>query len=141
MNANSKLSFAPNGDWGRALCVLALAVWLAACSDPKQKQVESLERSVEQVARVLGDASRNPTAAAALQSNLEGGGTLLSYLAASLPDNFTTRITAGKPAVAWSIAVRDGQGQYDVIVEGYGDDLGQPLMTRNAKTGPPPMPK
>jgi hypothetical protein len=118
------------------LPMLLCAGWLSACGDPEQQQKQQLEQAVDQVTRILNDASRNLMAAAALQSTLEGGGTLIHYVVASLPDKFTHRVSMDRPEAAWSVVVHQTDNANEVIVEGYGADLTKPLLTRTAKIGP-----
>lgn len=111
---------------------------LSACGSSDDAQRKQLDQAVGQVARILNDASRNPMAAAALQSTLEGGGTLNHYVVASLPDKFTHAVAMDKPSRAWSVVVKAGANPDEAKVEGYGTDLTNPLFTRTAKIGPPP---
>lgn len=118
--------------------MLFCAGCLAACGDAeKDQKQQQLEQAVGQVTRIINDTSRNMMAAAALQSTLEGGGTLMTYVAASLPDKFTHRITMDRPEAAWSIVLRLPANAAEATVEGYGSDLKKPLFTRTASLVPP----
>lgn len=119
------------------LSALVLALLLAGCGADTQKK-QKLELAVGQVQRILNAASREPMAAAALQSNMQMGGGVGTYLASSLPDKFSHPIDYGQPARAWSIVVKVTGDSNVVTVEGYGEDLKKPLFTQSAKIGPPP---
>lgn len=119
------------------LAALALTLLLAGCGAETQKK-QKLELAVGQIQRILSAPSRDPMAAAALQSNMQMGGGVGTYLASSLPDKFSHPIDYGQPEKPWSIVVKVTDDPNMVIVEGYGDDLKKPLFTQNAKIGPPP---
>ena len=118
--------------------LLLCAGCLAACGDAeKDQKQQQLEQAVGQVTRIINDTSRNTMASAALQSTLEGGGTLVTYVATSLPEKFTHRITMDRPTAAWSIVLRMPANATEATVEGYGSDLKKPLFTRTASLVPP----
>lgn len=121
----------------QVLAASALTLLLAGCGAETQKK-QKLELAVGQVQRILSAASREPVAAAALQSNMQMGGGVGTYLSASLPDKFSHPIGYGQPEKPWSVVVKVTDDPNVVIVEGYGEDLKKPLFMQNAKIGPPP---
>lgn len=140
-NTSAARTLALTAGWLRialrgSLSVVISVTCLVACTDTKQEQNQQLEQAVNQVTRILNDASRNIMAAAALQSTMEGGGTLVHDVAASLPEKFNHRVSMDRPEVAWSIVLRHSANPTEVTVEGYGSDLQEPLFTRTAKLVP-----
>lgn len=121
--------------WVVALSAGLLALW--ACANPSR---DRLERGVRFAKAQFQDTGRNPFAAAALGGQAEMGGTLLTYLASTIPDNADLpRYDAERPSQAWTVVLRATQDRL-VIIEGYGEDLARPLITDTARLGPPPQP-
>lgn len=117
--------------------LLLFSLLLHGCGEGAQKK-QKLELAVGQVQRILNMASRDPMAAATLQSNVQMGGNLITYVMASLPDKFNYALEQDKPTRPWSIVIRTTADPHVVQVEGYAEDLKKPLFTQNAKIGPPP---
>lgn len=125
---------AVRGETGMRYALL-MALSLAACGNPQR---EKLDRGVAFAARHFREATRNPAAAAALGSITETGGTLTTYIYASMPDKADLpRFNEGSPSEPWSIALRAFEGD-KVIIEGYGDSLNRPLVaeTVSVRFGP-----
>ncbi len=61
----------------------------------------------------------------------------MRYVAASLPEKFSHRVTMDRPEVAWSVVLRMPANATEATVEGYGSDLKKPLFTRTASLVPP----
>lgn len=118
------------------LLVLGL-VTLSSCGNPNK---DRLARGVRFAKSRFQETGRNPLAAAALGSQAEMDGDLLTYLASTIPDNADLpRYDAERPSQRWTVVLRatpDGL----VIIEGYGEDLARPLITDTARLGPPPQP-
>ena len=101
-----------------------LVLLLGACANPQR---EKLDRGMVFARRQFIDATRNPMAALALGSNIESGGTLATYLAASMPENADLPpFQDGRPAEPWSVALR-AVGTDTILIEGFGDALEHPL--------------
>ncbi|MBI1723306.1 MAG: hypothetical protein HYR48_05300 [Gemmatimonadetes bacterium] len=112
-----------------------LALW--ACANPSR---DRLERGVRFAKSRFQDTSRDPFAAAALGGQAEMGGSLLTYLASTIPDNADLpRYDAERPSQAWTVVLRATADRL-VIIEGYGEDLARPLITDTARLGPLPQP-
>lgn len=99
---------------------------LTACSD-RSRQAD-LEAGVRFAKTTLELAKTDPQAQDALRAALENDGTPVSYLAASLPANAKfSSYEWQRPSRAWTVVVKDGPGNNELTIEGYGKDLGTPL--------------
>jgi hypothetical protein len=78
--------------------------------------------------RQFVETGSNPVAAVVLGSTIEGGGTLSTYLVASMPEHADLPPFAdGLPSGPWSIALRQ-VGADTIIVEGFGEGTDHPLL-------------
>ena len=89
-----------------------------------------LQRGVDLATSSLEDVGRNPLAAASFASLMDQGGTVMSYIAANMPDDTNLpNFTSEMPTQTWTVLVKPGPGQNDYIIEGYGTDLTKPVIT------------
>jgi hypothetical protein len=107
---------------------LPFVLALAACG-PSDEEAR-LDRTYRFTVHALRDVGRNPVAAAAYQSALEGGGTPVSYLVAGAPAqaDFSDLVYDG-PATPWTVVISDGDGETELVVEAYGATTDAPLQS------------
>jgi len=99
-------------------------------ADPKEKEVV---KGVARAKSLINSTASNPMAALSLASMADQGGTIISYIAASLPDNetFTCYIEGARPR-PYCVTVRNGPGAGEYVIEGYGAGIDKPLATATA---------
>lgn len=117
--------------------IAALLLLLAtACSNPNQ---DKLERGMAFAKGRFSEIGRNPIATAAFGSNVGSGGSLTSYLAASMPENADfPQFQDNQPVGPWSIALRL-VGSDTVLIMGYGESTATPMKTDTVIITPPRM--
>ena len=121
----------------RMLLPMAILV-LAACGapDPVDAKGEALTRAVQQAHKLFEMTQTNGMANASFYSAHQLGGSRLHYLVASLPERGPIDCYAeGKPTAPWCVVVRNGPGQLEITIEGYGAQLDRPLVTQVARLG------
>lgn len=98
---------------------------LAGCYTAEE---EALDRGVAWAKAQLERVGRDPLAAMSFESSMEMGGGVLSYLYAAMPDDPSfPRIAADTPSEPWSVVIRAGEADGELVIEGYGEDLGAPV--------------
>jgi len=98
---------------------------LAGCYTAEE---EALDRGVAWTKAQLEQVGRDPLAAVSFQNSMEMGGGVLSYLYAAMPDDPSfPRITANTPSEPWSVVIRTGEAEGELVIEGYGEDLSAPV--------------
>ena len=114
---------------------MVAAACLSGCGNANKTK---LQRGFDQANYLLKRVSRDPIAAAAWGSLAEGGGSVITYITASLSDepDAWPHFTTEKPTQAWSVVIRDGEKAGDYVIEGYGEDLNKPLMTATVTVSP-----
>jgi len=118
---------------------LIVAMSVAGCSepagDPKEKEVV---KAVARVKSLINSTATNPMAALSLASMAEQGGTIISYIAASLPDNetFTCYIEGPRPQ-PYCVVIRGGAVPGEYIIEGYGAGVDKPVVSEKALASMP----
>jgi hypothetical protein len=111
--------------------VAIVAASLGACdtgpvADPREDEVR---RAVGQVKSLIDSTATNPMVAMSLASMAEQGGTITTFIAASLPERATfTCFHEGPQPKAWCVLLRRGASPNDYLIEGYGAALDKPLV-------------
>ena len=111
-----------------------IAMVLAGCSepagDPKEKEVI---QGVARVKSLINSTATNQMAALSLASLAEQGGTIISYIAASLPDNetFTCYIEDSRPR-PYCVTIRSGATPGEFVIDGYGANIDKPVASEKA---------
>ena len=120
-----------------SLLLLCVAL-LTACSGANPEQ-EKLDRTFDFTVRMLRDVGRNPIAASAFGSAMEGGGTPVNYVVASAPENadFTDIVYPG-PAAAWTVVIKDGPSADALVVEAYAEATATPARSETVSLRPAP---
>ena len=124
-----------------AIHILAftIAVLLSGCGetvvDPKEREVI---QGVARVKSLIDSTATNMLAALSLASLAEQGGTIMSYIAASLPDNetFTCYIEGPRPQ-PYCVMIRSGTTPGEYVIEGYGAGVDKPLASAKALVSMP----
>lgn len=122
--------------WIVLLTGVALILVATGCGDDRERR---LEAGVRFARNTLERAASDPLAAAAFQNHLEGGGNAATYVLSCLPDEnpVFTQYVFGKVSQPWSIVIKKGKGPRDFTIEGYAEDLTQPLVVEQIGTGIP----
>jgi len=121
------------------LLSLSMVVVLAGCGepagDPREKEVI---RGVARVKSLINSTATNPMAALSLASLAEQGGTIISYISASLPDNetFTCYVEGPRPQ-PYCVTIRNGAAPGEYVIEGYGAGIDKPLASEKVLASPP----
>jgi hypothetical protein len=108
---------------------------LAACdsgpaADPREDEVR---RAVSQVKTLIDSTATNAMAAMSLSSMAEQGGTITTFIAASLPERATfTCFHEGTKPKAWCVLLRRGAAPNEYLIEGYGAALDKPMVQEKA---------
>ena len=86
--------------------------------------------------RMLRDVGRNPMAAASYASAIEGGGTPVNYviLGARERADYTDIVWLG-PVAPWTVVIREGTGETELVVDAYGPDTNQPVKSETVDLG------
>lgn len=120
---------------------LLLALALAACGSSRDRD---LADGVAAVKAILERAGKNYADSVALQSALETGGTVVSYVSVNLaPGDSPLRrlkLAMNRPTTPWTIVIKEGDGARDYVIEGYGEDLQRPLHVERVLIAPVPAP-
>lgn len=118
----------------RSAClVLCLLACLASCGpeDPRKAELDQAMLLMTSIikSRVLLDAVRN--ADPQMHASTAAGAALTGGVTANfpLPPPDITLLDATQTPQAWSVLIRADDTQQQVILEGYGEDLQQPLVT------------
>lgn len=122
-----------------AAALFALAAGCSAIGgDPKENEVRA---GVALVRRTLDDTKRSPAAGMAFASTAEQGGSVLSYIAASLPDGakFTCYLEGGEKK-PYCVSIRPGAAPGEYVIEGYGAAVDKPIVVETAVVGMPKRP-
>lgn len=112
----------------------AILATLLGCSgataDPKEREVVL---GVGRVKALINSTAISPMAALSLASLAEQGGTIISFIAASLPDNesFTCYIEGPLPQ-PYCVTVQPGPMPGEYLITGYGQDIGKPIASDRA---------
>jgi len=103
--------------------------------DPKEKAVV---QGVARVRALINSTATNPMAALSLASMAEQGGTIINYIAASLPDNedFNCYIE-GPPPKPYCVIIRSGAKSGEYLIEGYGAGIDKPVASEKALAATP----
>ncbi len=115
--------------------VAIVAALLGACdsgpvADPREDEVR---RAVNQVKTLIDSTATNAMAAMSLSSMAEQGGTITTFIAASLPERATfTCFHEGPQPKAWCVWLRRGAAPNEYLIEGYGSALDKPLVQEKA---------
>lgn len=115
------------------------ALIVAGCGDSivdmKEKEVI---QGVARVKSLVNSTARNPMAALSLASMAESGGSIITYVVASLPDNetFTCYIDSPRPQ-PYCVTIRGGAAPGEYIIEGYGASTNKPLASGKAQVSLP----
>ena len=121
----------------RAAVAIVVAVLIAGCGGSSDR---GLAQGVAQVKAILVEAGTNPRQAFTLQTTLETGGSIINFIALSLPPGGSTlkdvKLEAGRPTRPWSIVVKQGAGPRDYVIEGYGEKLDRPLHVEQVQIPP-----
>jgi hypothetical protein len=117
------------------IATLLFALFLAACAQSGDEA--RLERTFDFTVKMLRDVERNPVAAAAYQSALEGGGTPVSYVVFGMPpqSDFSELEWQG-PEKPWTIVIKQGPGETALVVEAYGADASKPVRSETVDLAP-----
>jgi len=113
---------------------LIIACILAGCGDSVVDPREgAVSRGVARAKSLIDRTATNPMAALSLASSAEQGGTIISYIAASLPDDetFTCYIEGPRPQ-PYCVTIRSGAAPGEYIIEGYGQNIDKPVVTEKA---------
>jgi hypothetical protein len=119
---------------------LLTACVLLACSSPNPDagKTEALKRAVQQAHKLFEMTQADSMANASFYSLHQMGGTGIHYLVASLPDRDVIECyEEGKPKGPWCVVVRNGPGDMDITIEGYGAQTDSPVVSRVARLGEP----
>jgi len=118
---------------------VALLTGAAACNLEEAPRAR-VERTVRFAKRILEDAGRNPLASASYQSILEMGGDATSYIAANIGErDDLAPIVRGAPSQPFSVVVGPGPAPHTYLIEGYGENLDEPLVTESVVVAPMPI--
>ena len=102
-----------------------------------ESQETRLKRGVMFVKQQLESVNKSPMASMAFTSQMEMGGTVLTYLAACMgPQTDIPPVTSQDPESPWVIVVRDGPAENQYTIEGFGPDLAKPLVTETITVVP-----
>lgn len=118
-----------------AACTAVLAVQVAGCgigpaADPREAEVR---RAVSQVKSLIDGTATNPMAAISYFSMKEQGGTITTFIAASLPEQpgFSC-FHEGPSPKAWCVRLSSGAAPNEFLIEGYGEAVDKPLVQERA---------
>jgi hypothetical protein len=120
-----------------ALTLCGVMVLVSGCGNPER---DKLERGVRFAKRTLEEVNRNPLASVSFSSQAELGGSLVTYLAANVPDNpsMLPRFDNDEPSTNWTV-VLSWASETNVLIQGFGTDLTKPLVTATAYVNPLPV--
>ena len=112
---------------GRALAFVLVAA-LAACGAGPSPEEQTLHETYRFTVHALRGVGRDPMAAASYQSAIETGASPVDYVFISAPENgkFSNMVWRG-PAAPWTVVIKDGAGQSELVVEAFGADVGKPV--------------
>jgi len=119
--------------------LLIMAFAIAGCGetviDPREKAVI---QGVARVKSLIASTATNPMAALSLASAAEQGGTIVTYIAASLPDNadFTCYSEGPRPR-PYCVTIRGGAVAGEYVIEGYGQSVDKPVASATAFASTP----
>ncbi|MDD2776851.1 MAG: hypothetical protein PHU06_12925 [Gallionella sp.] len=110
----------------------ALALVSCAKSDPREENLEKAVRLAETIvtSRILIDAVHNadPAMHASTAASAAFSGGITSNF--QLPPENIGMEAAAQPSQPWYVIVKGDDAQHQVIIEGYGDSLTKPLITK-----------
>lgn len=118
---------------------LTIVVLLSGCSetvvDPKEREVI---QGVARVKSLIDSTATNMMAALSLASSAEQGGTIITYIAASLPENenFTCYVEGPHPR-PYCVTIRSGAAPGEYVIEGYGQSVDEPVASATALASMP----
>ena len=109
------------------LSLLVAGLVAAGCGGGDDPDQARLERGMAWAVEQLHATGTNPMAAASFREIRDMGGTLVTYVTASMADNADMPpFASNAPISPWSVVLRqldDGR----VVVEGYGESLSEPM--------------
>lgn len=107
--------------------VAVLVLGVLACGGGAPPEQARLDRGFAYAVTELERVNTTPLAAAALRDIRDQGGTLTTYVTAGMAPNADfPAFSNDQPMVPWSVVLRElDRGQ--VVVEGYGASLEQPV--------------
>jgi hypothetical protein len=115
--------------------VFPIVLALAGCA-PSEEEAR-LDRTFDFTVHALRDVGRNPLAAAAFGSAMEGGGDPVGYVVAGAPERADfSDLVYDRPAAPWTVVIRDGTGESELVVEAYAADAGKPLRSETVDLAP-----
>lgn len=115
--------------------VAIVAASLGACDSgpPADPREDEVRRAVGQVKTLIESTATNAMAAMSLSSMAEQGGTITTFIAASLPERATfTCFHEGPKPKAWCVWLRRGATPSEYLIEDYGEALDKPLVQDKA---------
>lgn len=119
-----------------SLVFAALVLILSGCDSRRN----NLEQGVRYAKRAFQRVNTNALDTSAFQSNADMGGSLLTFLTASLPENSDLPpFSEGSPSKPWSVVIRHEDDSDKIVIEGFGDDLSTPLMREEVVLNPQTM--
>lgn len=110
----------------RILLVAVLALVGCAASE----QDERLDNTFQFTVHALREIGRDPMAAASYQSAIGAGANPVDYVVIGMPEHakFVPILWQG-PATPWSVVIKRGPGDNDLVVEGYAAETGKPAKS------------
>jgi hypothetical protein len=117
--------------------VVVLVLLLCGCGASEEQQ--RLDRTFAFATHQLRAVSRDLLASIAYQDTLEQGATPLNYIVAAAPENadFSALVWQG-PIAPWTVVIKEGPGESELVVEAYGETTGQPARSETIDLTPKP---
>jgi hypothetical protein len=116
---------------------VATLLLLVACAPSQQQQ--RLDETYDFTASQLKRVSHDLMASAAYQSAVEQGATPVDYVVAAMPEhgNYDPIVWKG-PIAPWTVVIKEGPGQTELVVEAYGEATDKPTRSDTIDLRPAP---
>jgi len=109
---------------------VALLTLLLLCGCAPSEEQQRLDDTFALATHRLREVSHDLMASASYQSAIETGANPVDYIVISMPENtqFSQLVWQG-PIAPWTVVVKDGPGQTELVVEAYGEAIDKPTRT------------
>lgn len=113
------------------MVVVLIFITLSGCGN---SQKSKLNLGMDYAEAQLQEIGNNYIAAVSYQSTVETGGSVINYLLTSImnPEDHP-RYELNRATKPWTVVIRYGSAAGEFIIEGYGEDLNNPIANKKVR--------